>query len=121
MRKLTDKIFPVYFGIFTFIFYILVYYPSIPSIDFATSLLVFWAALSFSAALCFNRKRDGILFHLYTLVTVILPILLYFLFVILGIDHPMHIAILLITFFGIVLIKIFISNFMEKKEVSDDK
>ena len=76
MKKILEKVFPLAIAIFTFIFYQILYHPPYHSLEMATSLLMFFAVLAWSAMIFLSRERRHWLRFFYSLLAVSLSILL---------------------------------------------
>jgi len=76
IRKQTKYFGPPFFGLVSFLFYIVIYRPSPGSEDFITALMVFCAALAWSAVLTLTKEKKPWVLYLYLLIAVILPFIM---------------------------------------------
>lgn len=67
---------PLFFGLVSFLFYMVIYRPPVGSEDFITALMVFFAALAWSAVISLtNEKKQWILFF-YLSIAIIFPLIM---------------------------------------------
>ena len=76
MKIFLERTFPVAIAILCFIFYQILFHPPRHSLEMATSLLMFFTALAWSAMIFLSRERRYWLRYLYALAAVLLSILL---------------------------------------------
>jgi hypothetical protein len=76
MKILLERTFPLLIAILSFIFYQLLYHPQRHSLEMATSVLMFFTALAWSAMIFLNRERGIRLRYGYALAAVLLSVLL---------------------------------------------
>jgi hypothetical protein len=76
MKKILEKVFPFVIAILSFIFYQTLYHPPLHSLEMATSVLMFFTALAWSAMIFLSQERQRWLRYLYTLSAVLLSLLL---------------------------------------------
>lgn len=109
----TNKIFklfsPFIFALFLFLFYLVIYNSTLKSDGYLTPILVFSAALGWSAVINFSNYKIKLLLFFYIIISILLPILYILMFnnfYITNICHYIAFAIIILGIFGL---KIFIS------------
>jgi predicted membrane protein len=76
IRKQVKYFGPLFFGLVSFLFYMVIYRPPVGSEDFITALMVFCAALAWSAVLTLTKEKKQWVLYLYLLIAVILPFIM---------------------------------------------
>ncbi len=109
MKKLLNYIFPLFFGLFAFLFYIVIYHPAVESEDFTTAVLVFFTALGSSAIVRFSAKEFRFLLRLYAVSSVILPLFFIFFIKIFKVNFPFHPLLLGLIILGLIVLRFFVA------------
>lgn len=94
MKKVLNRLAPLFFAMFSFLFYILIYRPPIKSMGFTTACLVFCAALCWSAVIILFHRRQNVLMYTYVAISLLIPLLLLEAFHLLPLDRLWHRTIL---------------------------
>lgn len=76
IRKQVKYFGPLFFGLVSFSFYMVIYRPSPGSEDFVTALMVFCAALAWSAVLTLTKEKKQWVFYFYVLIAIIFPLIM---------------------------------------------
>jgi hypothetical protein len=76
MKIFLVRSFPLVIAILSFIFYQILYHPPLHSLEMATSVLLFFNAVAWSAMIFLSRERQHWLRYLYALSAVLLSVLL---------------------------------------------
>ncbi|MCX6584464.1 MAG: hypothetical protein NT166_30200 [Candidatus Aminicenantes bacterium] len=75
MKKTIRKLYPIFFGLALFLFYIAIYPSPAGADDYSTALAVFFTALGSSAVIIFPRREAPFLYYSYLLGSLAFPIL----------------------------------------------
>jgi hypothetical protein len=76
MKVFLERSFPLLLAVFSFVLYQILYHPPKHSLEMATSILMFFAALAWSAMIFLSLERRHWLRYLYALSAIFLSILL---------------------------------------------
>lgn len=76
MREQAKYFGPLFFAVVSFSFYMVLYRPSPGSEDFITALMVFCAALAWSAVLILTKEKKQWVLYLYVVTAIIFPLLM---------------------------------------------
>jgi len=116
INKIFKLFYPFIFALFLFLFYLVIYNSTLKSDGYLTAILVFSAALGWSAVINFSNYKIKFLLFFYITISIFLPviyIIIFKKFYITNIYHYIAFAIIILGIFGL---KIFIS-YSSKKEV----
>lgn len=115
INKIFKLFSPFIFALFLFLFYLVIYNSTLKSDGYLTPILVFSAALGWSAVINFSGAKNKYLLNIYTVISILLPviyIIIFKKFYITNICHYIAFAIIILGIFGL---KIFISYSSKKR------
>ena len=104
---------PTIFGMLSFLFYILLYTPTLGSEDFITALLVFFAAASWSAVIILADREDPRVLNLHLSISIIFPLILPLLFK--RFNFPLHCAAIGLIVLAALGLRLFIHYYFKYK------
>jgi hypothetical protein len=105
---------PLFFGLVSFLFYIVIYRPPVGSEDFITGIMVFFAALAWSAVLTLTKEKKQWVLYLYVLIAVIFPLIMALFFN--GFNILWHMVALGLTILAVVGLQLFTSGYLKYKK-----
>jgi hypothetical protein len=114
MREQMKYFGPFFFGLVSFLFYMVIYRPPVGSEDFITALMVFFAALAWSAVLTLTKEKKQWVLYLYLLIAVIFPLILALFFK--GFNILWHMVALGLIVLAIVGLRLFVSGYLKYKK-----
>lgn len=109
MKKLLAYLVPLFLAIVTFLFYVIVYRPSVQSEDFSTALLVAFAALGSSAIIILSAREPRWLMPLYAVTAVIFPLVLLFFVKISAVNSLFHPLLLGLIALAFIVLRLFVA------------
>ena len=114
IREQVKYLGPPFFGLVSFLFYMVIYRPSLGSEDFITAIMVFFAALAWSAVISLTKEKKQWVLYLYVLIAVIFPLIMALFFN--GFNILWHMAALGLIILAVVGLRLFISGYLKYKK-----
>jgi hypothetical protein len=114
MKKRMTNFWPLLFALFSILFYLLLYHPSLRSEDFVTGLLVFFTALAWSAVIILTKEKNQTVYYIYISIAVVFPF-----FIVLFFKHAntlWHMVIICLYLIAVVGLRLYISSFFKRKK-----
>ena len=105
---------PLFFGLVSFFFYMVIYRPAVGSEDFITALMVFCAALAWSAVISLTKEKKQWVLYLYVLIAIIFPLLMALFFK--GFNILWHMVALGLIVLAVVGLRLFVSGYLKYKK-----
>lgn len=114
MREQVKYFGPPFFGLVSFFFYMVIYRPPVGSEDFITALMVFCAALTWSAVLTLSKEKKQWVLYLYLVIGVIFPLIMALFFN--GFNLLWHMVALGLIILAIVGLRLFIPGYLKYRK-----
>jgi hypothetical protein len=114
MREHVKYFGPLFFGLVSFFFYMLIYRPSPGSEDFITGLMVFFTALAWSAVISLTKEKKQWVLYLYVLIAIIFPLIMALFFK--GFNMLWHMVALGLMVLAVVGLRLFTSGYLKYKK-----
>jgi hypothetical protein len=114
MREQVKYFGPLFFGVVSFFFYLVIYRPPVESEDFITALMVFCAALAWSAVLMLTKEKKQWILYLYLLIAIIFPLIMALFFK--GFNILWHMSALGLIVLAIVGLRLFVPGYLKYKK-----
>ena len=114
MKKRMTYFWPLLFALFSFLFYLLLYRPSLGSEDFITGLLVFFTAMAWSAVIILTKEKNQTVYYIYISIAVVFPFLIVLFF-----KHAntlWHMVIIALYLIAVVGLRLYISSYFKRKK-----
>lgn len=105
---------PFPFAFFSFLFYIILFNPVVPSGDFITAILIFWSALGCAAIVLFSKEKRPRFLYLYVSIAIIFSILTPL--VLKKFSDPWHMVLVGLIVLGLTWLKFFVSGHLRHEE-----
>jgi hypothetical protein len=105
---------PLFFGLVSFFFYMVIYRPPVGSEDFITALMVFFAALAWSAVLTLPKEKKQWVLYLYVLIAMIFPLITALFLK--GFNILWHMVALGLILLAVVGLRLFVSGYLKYKK-----
>ena len=110
MREQAKYFGPLFFGLVSFLFYMVIYRPPMGSEDFVTGLMVFFTALAWSAVISLTKEKKQWVLYLYVLIAVIFPLIMALFFK--GFNMLWHMVALGLIIIAVVGLRLFVSGYL---------
>ena len=114
MREQVKYFGPLFFGLVSFFFYMVIYRPPVGSEDFITALMVFCAALTWSAVLTLSKEKKQWVLYLYLVIGVIFPLIMALFFN--RFNILWHMVALGLIILAVVGLRLFISGYLKYRK-----
>lgn len=105
---------PLFFGLVSSFFYMVIYWPPVGSEDFITALMVFCAALAWSAVLTLTKEKKQWVLYLYLMIAMIFPLIMALFFK--GFNILWHMTALGLIVLAVVGLRLFVSGYLKYKK-----
>jgi hypothetical protein len=109
MKKQRIYFWPFGFAMFSLLFYMLLYHPAPGSEDFITGLLVFFAAMGWSAAVLLGKEKNQTVYFIYISLVIIFPLLIVLFFK--HANIPWHLVTIALSLIALVGLRLFVSGY----------
>ena len=105
---------PPFLGVISFLFYMVLYRPTIGSEDFVTALMVFCAALAWSAVITLTKEKKQWVLFLYVLIATIFPLIMALTFK--GFNILWHMVALGLMLLAVEGLRLFVTGYHKYKK-----
>lgn len=113
IREQAKYFLPPFFGMVSFLFYMIIYRPPVGSEDFITAIMVFFAALAWSALITLSKEKKQWILYLYVLIAIIFPLLMALFFK--GFNILWHMTALGLIVLAVIGLRLFVSSYKKEK------